>query len=244
MIEEAVGPDCGDEMKACSKYETNIDANNAPMYNFDEKSPTNPLIIFDWDDTLLPSTYIHENGLRLESEVPPNFYAAISPIEKEVTSLLQTAKQHGDVCIITNAETGWVELSCKKFMPNVWTVVRDISVCSARSSYEHLHPSSPISWKTEAFSKAISVHLTNLGSNSPRESKLSIISVGDSLSERQALSKSARNYENVYAKSIKFNDKPTIEELQYQMHVIFDCFSWLTNHPGNLDLMLKPSESN
>ena len=34
-------------------------------------------------------------------------------------SLIERAAKFGTVAIITNAETGWVEMSCKKFMPRV-----------------------------------------------------------------------------------------------------------------------------
>ncbi len=55
--------------------------------------------------------------------------------------------KHGNVLIITNAETGWVELSCKKFMPRVQPYLQNLRVLSARSAFEALYPDSPSDWK-------------------------------------------------------------------------------------------------
>jgi len=64
-----------------------------------------------------------------------------------VCSLLARGMAHGNVIIITNAETGWVELSCKKFMPRVLPFLEKLRVLSARSAFEALYPESPSDWK-------------------------------------------------------------------------------------------------
>jgi len=83
------------------------------------------VIFLDWDDTLLCSSYLSGQGYRLDSELESS-----SPIDRElkelessVIGLLRLAMTFGDVHVVTNAETGWVQLSAKKFLPGVVPVL-------------------------------------------------------------------------------------------------------------------------
>ena len=78
---------------------------------------------------------------------PPEATAQLAVLQDGVISLINRAQQLGSVIIITNAETGWVELSCKKFMPRVAPLLTNIKILSARSTYEALFPDSPSDWK-------------------------------------------------------------------------------------------------
>ena len=42
----------------------------------------------------------------------------------------------GDFVIVTNAERGWVELSCRKYFPWLLPTIDGLKILSARSSYE------------------------------------------------------------------------------------------------------------
>jgi hypothetical protein len=79
--------------------------------------------------------------------LPPEAVSQLSVLEDSVNALLDRALGCGTVVIITNAETGWVELSCRKFLPRCLGIVSRIRVVSARSTFEALHPDSPSDWK-------------------------------------------------------------------------------------------------
>ena len=110
------------------------------------------VIIFDWDDTLLSSSWLATNGLRLDEPevVPPAAMKQLAQLEASVIVLLERALEFGHVTIITNAETGWVELSARKFMPGVLNVLQRVHVMSARSAFERLSPDNPGDWKVSA----------------------------------------------------------------------------------------------
>lgn len=109
-------------------------------------------IIFDWDDTILASSWLAQNGLRLDEPavVPSEAAAQLDVLQDSVITLLTRASRFGTVIVITNAETGWVELSCKKFMPRVLSVLSKVRVLSARSTFECLYPDSPSDWKASS----------------------------------------------------------------------------------------------
>ena len=77
------------------------------------------LIILDWDDTILPSSWVVGEGLRLDEPavLPTHIVAQLKPVEQKAVTLLRRACELGTVIVITNAETGWVELSAARFLP-------------------------------------------------------------------------------------------------------------------------------
>lgn len=98
---------------------------------------------------MLSSSWLAQNGLRLDEPavVPAEAVGQLDLLQESVIQLLQRAVLYGRVIVITNAETGWVELSCKKFMPRVMPYLQKLRVLSARSTFETYYPDSPSDWK-------------------------------------------------------------------------------------------------
>jgi len=146
-------------------------------------SPSQTLIFLDWDDTLLPSSWVTSMGLRLEhpAELPADVTSQLQTLENSVIHLINLANQVGTACIITNAETGWVELSCQRFMPRVYPYLSKVKVLSARSTYEKEN-NNPSEWKRRAFEYEIRRCFPD-----GTLSKRNILSLGDSLHEREAV---------------------------------------------------------
>merc|ERR1712216_599792 len=80
------------------------------------------LIFLDWDDTLLPSTWLQQQGLQITSgsELPNKEQKSeLKKVARGAIKILRRARRFGHAMIVTNAEKGWVELTCSKFMPEV-----------------------------------------------------------------------------------------------------------------------------
>lgn len=94
------------------------------------------LFVFDWDDTILPSTWIQREGLRLDgaSTVSEWQREQLSEVAAAAAETLRLAKLHGTVVLLTNAERGWIELSCQKFVPELLPIIENIKIVSARLS--------------------------------------------------------------------------------------------------------------
>ena len=70
-------------------------------------------------------------------------------------------------------------------------------------------------------------------------SRRNILSFGDSIHERAAIHKvTATMGPEVRTKSIKFVERPTVEQLKRQVDLVLSCFEDICRHNGNLDLML------
>jgi len=107
-----------------------------------------------------------------------------------VYQLLFSALQcvgNGHVVVITNAERGWVELSCSKFMPSVMKLLNlpMVRVISARSTFERQYPSSTIEWKRRAI-KLVLDELLSTDIDISRVSSFRSITYSDSVPEKSS----------------------------------------------------------
>jgi hypothetical protein len=195
------------------------------------------VLIFDWDDTLLSSSWLAHMGYRLDypETIAPDVAHSLSQLQESVVKLLTRAVEvTSDVIIITNAETGWVELSAKRFIPAVVPLLSKVKVFSARSTFEASYPDSPADWKVAAFRQEI----TRLCANTEAGVTKNVISMGDSIHERLALMKVMQDVTDGLTKSIKFVERPTVEQLKRQVDLVITHLNEIVSHQVPLDLML------
>lgn len=201
------------------------------QFSFDET-----LVILDWDDTLLPTTWIEGQGLSLASESVPTAeqWEQLELMAERAALTLQLAKSSGHVIIVTNAEHLWIELSCDKFMPSLAQYLKDIKLLSARSLFECQGVAQPLHWKLLAFRGEIDHFL----SNGPG-CWTNIISIGDSPHEREALIHATDNVPNSWAKALKLKEKPSREEFLKEHEVLCSILKDIVNHNGSLDVSIR-----
>jgi len=201
--------------------------------------PEDTILIFDWDDTVLPSTWLHEHGLSLDDDSWPTVeqQAKLDKLAERAAHTLGTAGRYGQVILVTNAEAGWIELSCQKFMPLLWPSLRDVKLLSARSTYEHQGVASPFEWKYLAFEREIG------GFYEARDAGLmkNVVSFGDSAHEREALIRVTERMGSCRTKSLKLVERPEVEQLLKEHQLLADCMRNIVSHDGNLDLCISCS---
>jgi len=198
------------------------------------------VLIFDWDDTVLPSTWVQCQGLRLDegSEVNAWQREQLLEVANVAIETLRLAKQHGTVVLVTNAERGWIELSCQKFMPTLFPSLENVKVVSARTSYESAETSSPLDWKLRAFEAEIRRCYGSTTLVDP-DSRKNVLSLGDSVHEREALLRASSPLPNCRSKSLKFVERPDIAQICKQHSLVTSCFDRIVHHDGNLDLCIR-----
>jgi hypothetical protein len=160
----------------------------------------------------------------------------LQQLQASVVSVLNMALQFGPVSIVTNAETGWVHLSAQKWMPAVSPLLEKVHVVSARSTYESEFPEAPLKWKYQAMHSRL-----NSTFNEDSTRSRHVISFGDSHVEREAVRQVTKEFRDVRCKSVKFAERPTMEQLRRQIDLVASCFQYIYTHDGDLDLMLTIS---
>jgi hypothetical protein len=161
------------------------------------------LVILDWDDTLLTSTFLDHHAPIGDVQRTEIYKDQLEKLQNIVISFLECVNRIGKVIIITNSEEGWVKLSSEQYMPAVWKCINmlNIPIISARSAYEVLFPMEPYYWKFWAFMTYIQPHHKTL------------VSFGDAISDHQVTWHVGKYLKNMVVKNIKCLQAPTIDEL-------------------------------
>lgn len=78
-------------------------------------------IIFDWDNTLCPTTLIEEHQAWVDIAGPPTseFAECCEMLENSINALLTEAKKYASVCIVTASLDGWISQICARWFPGV-----------------------------------------------------------------------------------------------------------------------------
>jgi len=196
--------------------------------------------IFDWDDTVLPSTWVQRQGLRLDaaSQVSPEQREVLAEVAVAAGKTLRAARQRGTVVLVTNAERGWIELSCQKFLPTLSPMLENVKLVSARTTYEGSQSPSPLDWKLRAFDAEIARYFGPEVVSDPSKRK-NVLSLGDSVHEREALLRATSSAPNCHPKSLKFVERPDIHQICKQHELITNCFDRIVHHEGSLDLCIR-----
>jgi len=235
-----------DEMTSPDYSERRISLNMTPLSckstdsSAEYHHPNQTIIILDWDDTICPSTTcMRQHGLSVMGPRPGGELARrLQVLAYEAKQLIEVAATLADkVVVVTNAEEGWVNLSCTAWLPDLLETVEKCEVASARSQFEPTGISSPAGWKARAFEEVIERFYQRY----PNQSWKNIISIGDAPHEREALARVVRmapifRGRRCRSKSIKFVLRPSIEQLVRELHMLRDSLREIVLHDDDLDM--------
>lgn len=192
----------------CNFQLPKIEDNYEIIINIKDEIKNNVKIIFDWDDTLFPSTWIKNQGYGYDFIMTEKIKEKMDDLAKVVIRVLTLAKNLGDVIIVTNAIDKWVEDSTVRYLNEASDIISTIPIISARNKFEHIFPTEYVTWKSLIF-------LDRLDKN-PHIEKL--ISIGDSNVEKNAAKQSVLLCDSkVECKTIKFIEQPNIKLLKKQL---------------------------
>jgi hypothetical protein len=190
-------------------------------------------IFIDWDDTLFPSTHLANLG---SPDPDKKIREELESLSQSVINLINCLRDKGTIYIITNSDNGWVKICAAKYMPSLVPFLETIEVISAKSIFEDEFPDSPVRWKFNAMEAVLKRDPNELSAGEHH-----VISFGDSFVEREALLGVVGSLAfKAHAKNIKIAERSTTEQLIRQLNLICqcDCFNYIFNHQGSLDLQL------
>mmetsp|Transcript_15133 Transcript_15133/g.32632 ORF Transcript_15133/g.32632 Transcript_15133/m.32632 type:complete len:454 (-) Transcript_15133:462-1823(-) len=230
-----------------AQNEANIDPPASSPANGEPRPilPEQTLIIFDWDDTLCPTSLcIEELGVDLQQAAEGRMKADLDILAHNAQLALEEAQlvsKH--VAIVTNAGEGWVQNSCQGWMPSLRETLSDVEVVSARSRWEPLGVSCPFGWKQREFERIINTTFADQDNDNDNASLKNVIVVGDAEYEHDALKfvtklAAPEITAQFRTKSIRFLQKPTVKQLCYQTKSLYEILYLVVAHNGDLDVQI------
>lgn len=185
------------------------------------------LIIFDWDDTLMYTSFLLHGMQRKVSEATNR---QLENIEKAARNLLETALGLGHTFIITNAQKGWVEDCVERYMPSLKDVLQKVPIISARSTQEAYSPNLS-HWKKRAF--------LEVGRQLNKEMITNLVSIGDSNYEMEAVHLLGQEFSRSLVKTVKLQESPTPEELMKELDLIVPKLQKIVDRAVNMTVRLE-----
>jgi hypothetical protein len=164
------------------------------------------VIIFDWDDTLLPSTHLKGKPLYPLTEVT-----------KVLRELLLLATQLGVVYIMTGAHLDWISHCRYLAIPGCDDILSQIPIISVRSD-EPYH-----TWKYRGLLELPWDHVEEL------------ISVGDCYFDIEAAQTIGKQL-NIRTKTVQLLNRPTILQHIQQLELLLRELTMIVDTPLNLVL--------
>mmetsp|Transcript_44560 Transcript_44560/g.83641 ORF Transcript_44560/g.83641 Transcript_44560/m.83641 type:complete len:431 (-) Transcript_44560:105-1397(-) len=191
------------------------------------------LIIFDWDDTILPTSWL-ERIHALTAGVPlrPDVQRQLANLGKIAMETMAMCTHLGTVVFITNSAPGWVDQSCQLFMPSIFQQVHRYPIFA-----KPMH--APLTFKISTFRKecrpyrnCISVgdgdaeRAACIRLQAPQDRK-GILGGGDSIDPSRRV------------KSVKLQEFPTCAQLIAQHEMLQVRLSEVIAAPSSLDLKVR-----
>eukprot|EP00929_Paragymnodinium_shiwhaense_P102953 TRINITY_DN66209_c0_g1_i1.p1 TRINITY_DN66209_c0_g1~~TRINITY_DN66209_c0_g1_i1.p1 ORF type:complete len:316 (+),score=68.56 TRINITY_DN66209_c0_g1_i1:181-1128(+) len=207
------------------------------------------LIIFDWDDTLCPTSYVDKRKSLTERQV-----RVLETHEEAVLELLQTALELGQVKIVTMAMPGWVEESCKQLMPRVSELLErlQIEVVLARGEKvgsgvfrqavlgEGRDASQYL--KTRVMRRTVKDFLRKRRPAGSSSSRQQVLSIGDATSEQLALQdvffrRDMAHVKDCYCKTMRLWAKPSLRDLTALVSDVRRCLPAMVHFHDDFHLV-------
>ena len=201
------------------------------------------MIIFDWDDTILPSSYVDREQVDNIRDMPQEQQNLFREIETCADKCLATAAKYGEVSfsscnyqshsralsrprvcafvqvvIITNSDEGWVNYSAERYLPNLIPVLKNYRIISARTRYEKFYPNQPLCWKAAAFAHEVNEHFCSLEE------------AHHMLNRECAVARSGSRYDTVPDMEAASTDDSSLEDTSISSSEVDSPGAWSSEH--------------
>jgi len=217
-------------------------------------APQTAVIIFDWDDTLLPTSFfdglppIPSSAAARSCHLP--FFVALRKHAKLVEEVLRAARAVACVSIVTLAKRPWVMQSAERYLIGLDfpALVRELDITIYYANEHTGRPDVPpaclaqdyTAWKRNAMAKCLTDWYATgiLG-----KARLNVTSIGDSVIEQQALKDLLKAWGQTgllaqapLCKTLKLMDHPILSQLSDELQRLapgLECMA-LRDNPFDL----------
>lgn len=219
-----------------------------------EASNERSIIFIDWDDTVLPTSWLRARGVLSNNicdmsqsepnantpKLPEDVAMRMKQVEDATLTLIEMSKNVAKVVFVTNSSSHWIPFTAKHFFsPKLLTALRNLEVYSARpESVERAAasgapvmfvPSMAVQWKNDRFREIASRGHFDV-----------CISLGDGYAERCAvLNLHNHHTRRKSVKAVRMVVQPDIETIISQLHGLIGCIEQMVRDPSSGEIVLQ-----
>lgn len=220
------------------------------------------VIIFDWDDTLFPTWFCMEvvnpclpdDGTgKPRGAANSAFAEGLEQHAKLVVAILVAARSVGRVGIVTLAARPWVHSSASRYLPglDLPAVLKELGIpiiyareCMKKAMISQAEVEEGVNVYVEAKRQAMLKAMKKLYGRNPWKN---IISIGDSIAERDAIKELLWSHEQEspdppICKTVKLMEDPTVEQLGAELLLLGMWLRSMARHGEDFDVTMDDSE--
>lgn len=175
------------------------------------------LFIYDWDDTLFPTTWLYDEAFQ--SPITFEQHEWFNVCATHIRGILTISIIYGRVLIVTNASPGWISYCVERFIPTCKHIIERCDIHYAWNAHE---PDYTL-WKKHYL-------ISYVESTLPIKC---VLGVGDRSHDREAVRLAFSG--KCIVKTIKLMDEPPVLQVVMQLKMLIDEFGAIMN-AGFLDL--------
>ena len=192
-----------------------LSSDNNPNYSYSKSSSSTKketIFLFDWDDTLMCTSFIHSKVEPLSEEE----IKIISNLGLQVTFFLEECSKFGKIIILTNSSKDWMKNTSEQYLKIKKESFKNIKIISTRDLY--LKSNIPKEkWKEMALNELLSKF---------RDKVENLICASDSEEDINIFKNISKLRKEINISTIKFKSKPSplimIKEIDYLSKTILD----------------------
>lgn len=184
----------------------------------------NTVLVFDWDDTLFPTSYIQKKyggSFKDALNAEPNHFSALDSLVATIIS----SNLDKYICILTCSGYGWVKLCCWMLYPKTAQLLEFTTILHAH----HLTGS-----KSRVLSKQIVLRYYIYKINGVKQ----IIALGDHRSDREAVLCAGGCFPDILTKNIYMFEESPIDKLYYKLEYFSKKLDEISAKCEHLDLQI------
>mmetsp|Transcript_38116 Transcript_38116/g.82394 ORF Transcript_38116/g.82394 Transcript_38116/m.82394 type:complete len:279 (+) Transcript_38116:155-991(+) len=194
------------------------------------------VVIFNWDDTLFCTSQLALEHAKQEAfddglDDLPLPQRLLRQMDGIVCRLVQEAVRIGQTFIVTNSSVEWVERSAKSFLPGMLPLLDEVTVVSARSTYERKYPMEMGRWKDMAFLDIA----RRCGSGQGGD----LLVIGNSELESHAADVAGGALQDWRVKVFRLQQHPSVHDLMVEQRLILDHLAAVKESRKSLTVTLE-----
>ena len=196
----------------------NLDTSNTQILPKNFKKET--VFIFDWDDTLMCTTFILSKG-QILSEEDKNI---INNLGKIVNIFLKECNKYGKIIIMTNSTEKWMKQTSEKYLKIKNSLFRKIKIISTRDIFAKKGIETK-KWKELALEEILFKYGDKIEN---------IICGSDSENDIEVFKNISEKYNKINISTIKFKTKPSplimIKQIEYLNKKLYEIIGTNKNY--------------
>eukprot|EP00931_Biecheleriopsis_adriatica_P075988 TRINITY_DN49751_c0_g1_i1.p1 TRINITY_DN49751_c0_g1~~TRINITY_DN49751_c0_g1_i1.p1 ORF type:complete len:478 (-),score=90.96 TRINITY_DN49751_c0_g1_i1:84-1475(-) len=216
-----------------------------------------PLLIFDWDDTLFPTWYIMEVVKPCVPEEEPFttdnvFYEPLKAHGEILRHTLSLAREIGNVGIVTLARRPWVVTSADRYLPDldVENLLMELGIevfyareCVIKHDVFKAQLEEGVDMYEIAKRNAMRRCLKKAYGR--RAKKMHVLSVGDSVIEQMASQEAlwcCHKESESFCKTLKLMSDPPLDYLSEELQALQSWMKGMVEHEGDFDISMEDKD--